>query len=370
MGGAGGQTGTGGTAGLRADGAAPDDRGGGQLDAPVGDAGSSGGSGGAASDANPDTPADTGACSTGMSLCGGACTNLSTDPANCGSCGHLCLDPPAGGSGVCLGAAGCGVRCANGSPACGGTCCPDAPTNAFATCPQPNQCGVQCNATFHACNGTASPCFSDQDVAHCGAGCLDCRQPNATPVCGGNQCANACVGATLSCPGIAGKPNCGSWDFESGTAEGWTLDLTTDGSFVASDGTIASSTGRASTATHSLALGFNGDGTSKNVVRIMVPLCSGGQAIDLTNKTFSMRVSLARLSGTTIPAHGGFGSAYWGPPMALTFIDFEFDDSGQFLSITGTFSPNGANASTYIGLMFGIDVPWTGTIYIDDIEIR
>ena len=56
--------------------------------------------------------------------------------------------------------------------------------------------------------------------------------------------------------------------------------------------------------------------------------------------------------------------------MALTFIDYEFDDSGQFISTTGTFSPNGGNASTYLGLTFGIDVAWTGTIYVDDIEIE
>ena len=56
--------------------------------------------------------------------------------------------------------------------------------------------------------------------------------------------------------------------------------------------------------------------------------------------------------------------------MALSFIDYVFDDSGQFLSITGTFLPNGNNASTYLGLTFGIPVAWTGTIYIDDIEIK
>ena len=91
---------------------------------------------------------------------------------------------------------------------------------------------------FHPCSGTASPCFSDQDVAHCGTGCLDCRQPNATAVCGGTRAQTPAWGRPLSCPGTAGKPNCGSWDFESGTTEGWALDVTTDGTFVASDGAI------------------------------------------------------------------------------------------------------------------------------------
>jgi hypothetical protein len=370
--GSGGLTGFGGAAGSHADGAAPEaDGSSNQLDAPIADTLSSGDLGGVAPDVRPDTPvdADTAPCTVGMSLCGGGCTNLNTDPTNCGSCGHLCLDPPAGGAGVCLGAAGCSVRCDSGKPACGGTCCPDAPANALATCAQPNQCSVQCNTTFHACNGASAPCFSDNDATHCGPGCLDCRQPNATAVCGGNQCANTCLGSTLACPAVAGKPNCGTWDFESGTSEGWMLDLATSGSFAASDGAITSSAARAVSGAHSLALGFSGDGQTKNDVRIVVPLCAGGQSIDMSNKSFHMYVALTRSSGTPLAAGFTSGSVQYGPPAQQGFIDYAFDnDSGQFLSIAGSF--NAGYSSSYIEMYFDISVPWTGTIYIDDIEIK
>lgn len=94
---------------------------------------------------------------------------------------------------------------------------------------------------------------------------MDCRQANANEICGvGGACANTCRGATLSCPGVAGKPNCGSWDFESGT-EGWTVqrNFTSD-----SAGAVAVSSTIAHSGTHSLSLGHNGEGFSNVIVQL------------------------------------------------------------------------------------------------------
>ncbi len=41
----------------------------------------------------------TACCAPGTTCCSGSCANLSTDPANCGACGHVCFAPNA--EGIC-----------------------------------------------------------------------------------------------------------------------------------------------------------------------------------------------------------------------------------------------------------------------------
>ncbi|HWY78374.1 MAG TPA: hypothetical protein VN281_22355, partial [Verrucomicrobiae bacterium] len=57
-----------------------------------------------------------GACATNQSVCAGICVSLGSDPANCGSCGHVC---PGGQSCV---SNSCAVVCPAGQVACSGTC--------------------------------------------------------------------------------------------------------------------------------------------------------------------------------------------------------------------------------------------------------
>ena len=69
-------------------------------------------------------------CPPGLSLCGTICTNLTTDPMNCGACGISC-----GPGGTCCGGTctdlsndpmncgACGTPCSPGGTCCGGTCC-------------------------------------------------------------------------------------------------------------------------------------------------------------------------------------------------------------------------------------------------------
>ena len=48
------------------------------------------GPGGGSSDAGSDGATESGACSTGQALCGGACVDVTADDANCGACGKTC----------------------------------------------------------------------------------------------------------------------------------------------------------------------------------------------------------------------------------------------------------------------------------------
>src|SRR5690349_16497994 len=62
----------------------------------------------AAESAPPDDPA---ACA--LTTCGTACTNVQTDPANCGACGVSC------GAGLVCNLGACSSSCAAGLAACG-----------------------------------------------------------------------------------------------------------------------------------------------------------------------------------------------------------------------------------------------------------
>jgi hypothetical protein len=76
-------------------------------------------------------------CATGTACCNGVCTNLSSDPHNCGACGHVCAAAtPVCNQGVCGGCTYCNGVCTNISfdtLNCGG-------------------CGIVC-ADFETCNG-------------------------------------------------------------------------------------------------------------------------------------------------------------------------------------------------------------------------
>jgi hypothetical protein len=55
------------------------------------------------------TAADAGTCASGLTSCAGVCTNTSTDPTHCGSCGHACI-APANAEATCT-AGQCGYSC-------------------------------------------------------------------------------------------------------------------------------------------------------------------------------------------------------------------------------------------------------------------
>jgi hypothetical protein len=123
-------------------------------------------------------------CSSDLTLCDGACTALSTDPANCGACGAVCGD---------------GKSCSDGQ----------------CFCPWPDTCG-------DACADLAS------DPAHCGAcdvacaGSLLCSTNDA----GMTSCvAGACAGSEQTACGRAcvnlqtHRANCGACGRACGSNE-------------------------------------------------------------------------------------------------------------------------------------------------------
>lgn len=207
-------------------------------------------------DAGPDVP-DAVACGAGQAACGGACTELKTDPENCGACDRrcdlnescvdgachpactgdtiecdgVCVDPFHDPShcGGCGGVCGpsevcdsglCSLTCGGGSTKCGSACVDvkNDPANCGA-------CGTHCAAGEVCVNG-ACGLQCPPGTIQCGGQCLDtsndpdnCGACNTTcpsgELCSAGKCGVICLGGTVLCNGkcvdTAHDPdNCGS----------------------------------------------------------------------------------------------------------------------------------------------------------------
>jgi hypothetical protein len=230
-----------------------------------------------------------------------------------------------------------------------------------------------------------SPCYSNTDVQHCSGGCLDCRQPNANAVCGApssTQCGNTCLGSTLSCPGFATKPSCGSWNFESGTTEGWFLTATYGSA--GAGGQFGVSTAVHKSGSYSLYIGNSNTAAGAGLSAFStfeVKLCSSGAAIDLSGKTLSMNIYTAPTTGSTLNltydleitvesyaadntliTNGSGGDLY--PESGSQFLM-----PSQWTPISLTFG----SAPSVAGLEMAFKTyndAFVGTIYFDDIQLQ
>lgn len=143
-------------------------------------------------------------CTSPFSACGPACTNLQTDPQNCGTCGTMCDQATAMvcSQGQCL------LDCAPGLSSCNGGCVDELN--------DPNNCGM-CNKVCDlsmglACTGgvCTETCVGGSKL--CGTSCVDiqndpnncggCAMPcdgDAGQFCVMGMCTTTCVGGTVAC---------------------------------------------------------------------------------------------------------------------------------------------------------------------------
>jgi hypothetical protein len=122
-------------------------------------------------------------CVSPLSACGAACVNLTSDGSNCGACGHSC-------SGQVCSQGVCSSSCRTGEMACGNSCVNTAtdPTNCGA-------CGTRC-AGGQACNNGACACTGGQQS--CSGQCTDVSS-NAQN-CG--SCGHACAAGQTCAAGV------------------------------------------------------------------------------------------------------------------------------------------------------------------------
>jgi hypothetical protein len=275
-----------------------------------------------------------------------------------------------GNQATCIDGTGCiscsGVRC-------GSTCCPTPPSNGTAVCTNANTCGVECKTGFHGCNGNNSTCYANNDAQHCGDSCAVCQVPNTTPSCNNGSCSYSCpAGLSLGCLRPDGSPVCSKWDFENTlpgqSTEGFAIDLSTT---TGSDGVFARSTKRATSGSHSLAIGYTGTG-SNEVVDVKIPLCPGGQSLDLTKRKLTMSVYPETKAGTAPYPSNRNGN----------YVIVRGQGGGYSGGCDGTTPPPDAlwnwecNATDWpydtieIVLRFRVHDAWQGTFYIDNIKLQ
>jgi len=161
------------------------------------------------------TPIDAASCP--GTVCGALCTDLKTDPKNCGTCGkEVCHNEAcAGGAPVCAGglrpcggATGClGCKNLNSDPAncgaCGKACASTEvcmPGSGGAKCVTATT-GSGCSGTLTRCPATGSPagCVDlNKDITNCGA----CGK-NCSP---GEYCVTGVCTPYVSAPGCSSCP--------------------------------------------------------------------------------------------------------------------------------------------------------------------
>ncbi len=190
--------------------------------------------------------------------------------------------------------------------------------------------------------------------------------------------------AALSTTCLAGGLSCGAWDFESGTAEGWTLDIGVPGEPRATLSEPTSSTVFHSSGARSLAGHFDGTGAtvqSPAVLRLTVPLCSGAQTVSLDSKSFAMDIAF-QINANLIDMNLETGTISWGgtssaTPAGTNSFDFRPSFAGQHVVFV---FPTGATSS-YISIAVPLlpalvlpdmvtSSPWIGTVFLDNITIQ
>lgn len=142
--------------------------------------------------------------------CGGACANITTDPANCGACGNACMAGEACNSGSC--------GCPGGGMACNGACV-DVTTSA-------TNCGSCGNACGTGATCMAGQCTCQAGLMDCGTGCVNLQSNftncgacgtacTAPQVCSQGACSDTCADGLENCDGscvdvMSDSANCGA----------------------------------------------------------------------------------------------------------------------------------------------------------------
>jgi hypothetical protein len=142
----------------------------------------------------PDSFAPEAPCPQGQVNCGAGCTNLDSDPLNCGACGAPC---PGGES--CDGTGHCGSGCGAGY-----TFCPQ--TGGGGVCVDLDSDPVNCGGCGQGCTGAAScvdgRCQCTGGLLFCAGVCVDVSTDRQN--CGG--CLNACPAGQVCQAGSCGCP--------------------------------------------------------------------------------------------------------------------------------------------------------------------
>ncbi len=147
-----------------------------------------------------------GKCSSDQKVCGGVCTSVKFDPANCGDCGTACKTGEVCTAGKCGSASACtapntlcGTSCTNTDidPNNCGTC--GTKCVAGEVCAGAKGCGIACPGTLKVCD---KACIDTQnDPNNCGDCAVKCKTGEA---CSVGKCTSSCPAPNTLCTPTAG----------------------------------------------------------------------------------------------------------------------------------------------------------------------
>ena len=178
-------------------------------------------------------------------------------------------------------------------------------------------------------------------------------------------------------------PSCASWDFESGTPEGWFVTSRWGGTNreipSAFTGLLQAQPKHATRGTMALAVGFEGDGMDYWALDLRIRLCSASEPVQLHDHLLKFDVYAETGIGAT-PFHRYYNSANFvtlynddfpeeeGPNRSICDSGISPDEPNEVSCLIRDFDSLGV---TKIGVLMRIfRADWRGVFYFDNIRIE
>jgi len=135
-------------------------------------------------------------------------------------------------------------------------------------------------------------------------------KPNTAVACSGSTCVYSCnpgyFASTLSCS-TPSQPACGSWNFESNTTEGWTLDTNNSSNNNAASGALYLATPPGTGAgAHSLAVNVDGTNVVGGHVTVRLDFCPGAAPATGIQGAFHASIWFKPTDGNGNPSGPGY----------------------------------------------------------------
>jgi hypothetical protein len=243
------------------------------------------------------------------------------------------------GAGGCDGLGGCDGECALDALSCDGICCAEPPPNVSVGCAS---AGGQGGASTTGCE-------------------------------------YACVRSPLGCVGTNGMPACASWDFESGTPEGFFVSSRWGGTNreipSAFTGLLEAHGEHATRGTLALAAGFEGDGADYWALDLRIKLCPASEPVRLYGHFLKFDVFAE--TGVASSDFTSYESANFitlfndQVPMdpGVSFCDFSFDSDTPHEVSCEFFEKS--HVATHIAILMRVERgAWRGRFHFDNIRIE
>jgi len=360
----------------------------------------------------------TGYCVDGVccnAACDGQCQSCNSD----GTCSRKTFGMPTGSKAPCSGTGTCGGYCNGTSDACfypgtatscgSAMCSTDLASVMFSSCDGRGSCAATrstgCNASEYCGNAMCTAKVTNgntcQASAQCSSGncstnpltgakfccqasltyctaCVDLQTDNSNcGVCGASCGANrSCQGGSCKCAGSTLPQSCGggcgTWTFESGTAEGWVKDNEPSSSISGGANNCATNI-TASSSTHhdgAYALAFPSNCSSAGgATAITVPICTGSP-INIAGYTMSAWVNISNAGSASLDGYAFLFFNAWSASDSTSSPVLTGDRiavPSTWYHVETTFGT--AVQADHIAIELNPGKAWAGTVFVDEVTL-